>query len=162
MNEDEIWGLCKLTLALVLVLGAGVYATNGRPSHRIKREMQRLKDERAPASLLKVTSSTLSRIQQHSPNISTVDLECIGEKKVIRLNSESELMRLVGQNCKSLKGELAIKNITNGFEASVFQRAKSKFSSDYLSLNKGTNAIQVSFLNDGKEQLAAELVVTRK
>jgi hypothetical protein len=151
-----------MTLALVLILGAGVYATNGRPTASRDRQPAKINQQRSPASILKVSPTSLNKLNQTVPSISTLDLECLGQQKVIRLNSEAQQMRLIGKNCKSHEGELIVRNITNGFEASIFKRGQRKFSSDYLALNKGTNAIHVSYLNNGVENLVAELVVTRK
>ncbi|MEO0335074.1 MAG: hypothetical protein AAF202_01680 [Pseudomonadota bacterium] len=160
MNDDEIWNLCKLTLALVFILGAGVYATNGRPPGEFEAQSE-IQSMRTPASLLSSGPRALSNVEQLTPSISTVNLECLGSEKIIRLNSESQQMRLIGRNCSQNEGQLVIKNITNGFEASVFQRPQLKFSSDYVTLNRGTNAIHISYRKEGEDVKVAELVVTR-
>lgn len=117
-----------------------------------QRLMANAPNTRAPSSInsralneIEVTQKIgLSVIDERvaEPHVTTMGWDCSSKNQVIRL-SQVEQLRLSGKCLKDLK---RIVNQSNGYTANIFQ-LKDSATTDYLSLNSGSNQLQLEWLD---------------
>ncbi len=80
----------------------------------------------------------------------TLVVKCDQLGKIEQLNGAH--LRLLGNDCFN-STQITVKNITNGFTASVIPLRVNKYTTDFIDLNEGENVIEISHtLNDGSIQ----------
>lgn len=116
------------------------------------RLMAHSTDTRTPSSINSQALNDLPTAQNNwtsaveggasEPLVTTMDWDCSAKNQVIHLN-QVEQLRLSG---KCLKGVKKIVNHSNGYTANIFQ-LKDSATTDYLSLNSGSNQLQLEWLD---------------
>lgn len=160
MTEEETWNLCKFTFALTIIMGFAVYYSHQVPEYD---EVKNSSPLRTPASVVHISEATakLGELRQTSTSL---DLDCLGSKKTLKMDTQSQQIRFLGKHCASLEdgSTLRVENQSNGFQASIFDQNFSKFSTDFVTLSPGENAIRIFKDIEGKSTLISELWIKRK
>ena len=159
MTEEETWNLCKFTFALTLIMGIAVYYSHQTPDFE---ELSEVPSSRKPASIVHISEAT-SKLSELRQTTTSLDLDCLGSKKTLKMDTQSQQIRFLGKHCTELEegSELRVENQSNGFQASIFDRKFSTFSTDFVTLNPGDNAIRIFKDFEGKSTLISELWIKR-
>jgi formate dehydrogenase assembly factor FdhD len=142
------------TLTMVLALGYFVASSIiEKPQKSQKIEIAQV-SQRGPASL---SNQKQLPVYKFSKSV-TLNVTCEDKQKTQEVFGAH--LRLVGQPCNNTK-EIQIKNISNGFTASVIYTKKSNFTTDYIDLSEGENLIQVERIDDYGQSQKNELRIKR-
>lgn len=162
-NQNLLISLRVITL-MIIVISMGMIlkmdlwtppeSTVHKKTHSTpKRLMANSAEKRAPSSInnnalnesvmVEKAWTSVAEERDAELHVTTMDWDCSSKNQVIRLN-QVEQLRLSGKCLKSLKG---IVNQSNGYTANIFQ-LKESATTDYLSLNSGSNQLQLEW-NDG-------------
>ena len=151
------------TLIAVILTGVGVFASVLQPPSTIKRNQaqinqahetkieisQQKADDRAPAS----AQFSSTAVDEKGSQALDFTLPCEGNG---RFSKNVIQVRLTGTICGKKKAVIEsseIRNMTNGFSATVFPSAKQDtFTTDYITLAQGENHIRIlHFLKSGEK-----------
>lgn len=179
-NQNILISLKVITL-MILVFGLGMVvkldlwtppdpASFKKNLPAPKRLMAHSADKRAPSSIssqalhdVSATQKTWTAVGEEVAAetllVTTMDWDCNVKNQVIHLNKVEQL-RLNG---KCLKGLKAIVNNSNGYTANIFQ-LKDTATTDYLSLNSGSNQLQLEWLDGATGNLpkVLEIIVEKQ
>ena len=104
----------------------------------------------APSAIFQANSQALVGRDLASLDETLVDLNCANEVQSKETNNLR--FRLKGSNCTAENSgptiATQVKNISNGYVATVFHRSPQEFTTDYINLNEGKNEIEVKFETD--------------
>lgn len=148
-----------LTITLVLVLfmgGASFVSVMTVPAQAIKQQ----ETARNPASFPEQSPSMTKPEQTHFSKLEDLAWDCKGTQ-----NSEMHAthVRLKGKTVcqnQTIK-EIKIRNLSNGFTATVFANDKG-FLTDFIDLQVGANNIKVDYVDKQGKSITADLTVLRK
>jgi hypothetical protein len=121
--------------------------------------------DRRPSSLQMLVEPRSPDAVTPEAKIETIKLGCIKDGSQIQVKSLAKQLRLKGSLCNgglpSLK-ESSVINRANGFVATLFSLNSGTFTSDYISLDEGTNHLMLSIDNDQGKHSMAEVTVSRE
>lgn len=168
MNDGEAWMLSKIVAGLVVVLGFFVYWTLSTEQFEDLLSDYEVNPSRRPASLVTVADIKQGQVITKAL-MSTIDLNCVDDKEDLKIKSHTAQLRIVGKLCNPLEDkdakypDIYISNTSNGFDATVFDRPKNNFTTDYVFLKNGTNRIVISALHQGAEAIVPlkEIVIEK-
>lgn len=129
-----------------------------------QRLMAKAPNTRAPSSINSRAIDEMDVTQKMWPSVAdeteierhvtTMVWDCSANNQVIRLN-QVEQLRLNGKCLKDLK---SIVNQSNGYTANIFQ-LKESATTDYLSLNSGSNQLKLEWLDGATSNSPKELEI---
>lgn len=150
------FGVMTIVGCLVLILGFFLF--NSVTSQPQASELVR-SPERRPASLpsheYQIETSALTHSKSDlSGGLQTLTLECQSRRKLEKIPTKAQHLRLRMLSCGSGGQEFDIKrakvvNQTNGYQATLFAINNDGFTSDYISLSEGENKILVELGRSG-------------
>ncbi len=126
-------------------------------------EMINLFDQRSPSSV-KISNEQIKPILESSDkNFSPIfDLHWNCDSMEQSLYKNVTKIRINSSHCLKKGLRLTkVKNITNGFDASLFYH-KNYLTTDYIELDKGKNEISFVGLNDRQDVIKEKIVLLRK
>jgi hypothetical protein len=160
-----------LTLLAVFTVGSGVVMTVLQPPASIaKARLQRSSDtamvqaaDRSPAS----AEPQFSTLALDDKGTQAIDFTLPCEDKT-RFAKNIVQVRLIGSLCaenpRAAKQEIEtseIRNMTNGFSATVFYPKSSSFTTDYMTLAPGTNHIKISHILKAGARVDRDFTIDR-
>jgi len=149
-------GIYSFTFLLVLAMGFGVYLSMGIDSlirtSPTKSPGQNPSERRIPASVELGSSGVADPL-----GLAPVSLEvyCSDVSARPTFAVKTSHLRLKTKNCEMK----SVTNETNGFQATLFEVGKRKYSSDYISLAGGENQISMVRLVEGAAPVVIRLSV---
>ncbi len=154
LNQRFISPQIFVLLAIVLVLGVMLKVDlwtmpENNPIESYEKDAKKV-DSRSPASVSAVDPSNW----QEPDRLATIEWDCSRKNSSQHLKNIHQL-RLNG-NC--LKDVKRITNNNNGYTANIFMLEKS-FTTDFLSLNEGTNKLKLEWINGASGNLSEDLEI---
>jgi hypothetical protein len=156
------------TLIAVVLTGLGVFASVLQPPSTIKAaRVAKLEtkiehtDSRAPASASDPQYSATA-IDDHGSQAIDFTLPCDGNS---RFSKNVIQVRLSGALCTKKKEQISsseIRNMTNGFSATVFPTGKQDtFTTDYITLANGENHIRIQHILKSGGKVERDFIIER-
>ncbi len=156
------------TLIAVVVAGVGVFASVLQPPSTIKqarvaRQETKIEhiDSREPASVQGPQYSATT-IDDRGSQAIDFTIPCEGNS---RFSKNVLQVRLSGSLCLKKKEQIAsseIRNMTNGFGATVFPTGKQDtFTTDYITLANGENRIRIQHILKSGGKVERDFVIER-
>lgn len=104
------------------------------------------------------------------PVVEVVEIDCAQENQT--LETSSARIRVRGDSCLKKSSALAadttnteestqVRNISNGFVATIFRRAPASYTTDYINLSEGKNELEIVF-KVGETVSTKKITVSRK
>jgi hypothetical protein len=139
--------LISWTLVAVVVLGVAAVLSLLQPPQGLQLVASRGATSRSIASI----SPTATRVEPNFSKSLTAELQTMDIKATCQPDESVQIagsirqIRMSGTTCQSKTKALTtvITNVSNGFVATVFHPSAKSFTTDYVTLAKGTNRILV-------------------
>lgn len=166
MDRNQVrWAILKITALVLLgttwVFWSFIYATRPEdpsPTNPLEGLM------RLPASLPAHLASAASK-----PNtvvdMNTVDLPCWDLNDRVEKDTSSRWMRLTGKACQvdgATAETVTVRNLSNGYVATVFGLEKNLLTTDYIPLQAGKNEIMIRLASGPGVALESQFTFWRK
>lgn len=161
------------TLIAVVLVGIGVFASVLQPPSTISRaratkqetvvavEHTDSAEGRAPAS----AAPQFSALSIDDKGSQAIDFSVPCETSNGRFSNNVVQVRLTGSLCGKIKGAIEsseIRNVTNGFSATVFPGEKAdSFTTDYITLATGENHIRIQHFLKSGEKVERDFTIRR-
>ena len=156
------------TLVAVILTGAGVFASLIQPPQsivamRTKQQSETKIDvagDRQPASV----QPQFSALDIDDKGTQAVDfnMPCEGSGRFSRNVAQ---VRLTGTSCDKSKSPIEtseIRNVTNGFSATVFYPKATAFTTDYITLASGKNLIRIQHILKSGAKVQRDFTIDRQ
>lgn len=138
-------GMLSFTGALTVLFGGWIFisAVSKPPEILALSSPDRGTVARSPSSVSGMEPDSV-KIEKTDSKMETLTLGCLKDGSVVEIQSAAKRVRVSGRLCQgkiASLNESSIVNRTNGFAATLFDLKNGGFSSDYIALAEGTNAL---------------------
>lgn len=153
------------TFGLVLVFGVGVGLSLLQPPSTLAKIQPKTSSERQPASIPPLAAEVPNHIVvDPGAQVSDFNVTCEATSES-NFAETVQQVRLRGRTClpnsKARLKSAQVRNLSNGFVATVFTPDDSRFSTDYINLKAGLNQIVVDMDFSDGSKLARKLLFSR-
>jgi hypothetical protein len=168
------------TLVAVVMMGVGVFVSLIQPPQSIA--LLRAKQQSEAKSETKIEVAGDRQPASNDPQFSALDIDDKGTQAVDfnipcegngRFSRNVAQVRLTGKICgkshSRLNDELEnaiesseIRNVTNGFSATVFYPKTNAFTTDYITLASGKNLIRIQHILKSGAKVRRDFVIERQ
>lgn len=150
--SPRITSLATLVALLAVLLYFDLVTKPETDSYSVRRVSNTVSSTRAPASIAEVPQSTSSFVEPD--RITTIEWNCEDASSIQSLKNITQV-RLSGSCLKDVK---TITNKNNGYTANIFRR-ESEFTTDYVTLESGTNKLEMKAADGATGNLLQKLEI---
>jgi hypothetical protein len=98
---------------------------------------------------------------QEPIRMDVVQLPCWEAKDLTTPSKGSRWVRLIGRLCQNADAEVTVRNLSNGYLATVFEARPGVLTTDFIPLENGSNEIQIRWMQESGAYSENKVLLTR-